>query len=218
VVQTLLDRGADPEAGDEEGDTALHTAAANDEEAVLSILIDAGAALEARNEAGETALHWAAATGSRLAAQLLLEHEADIAARDAEGRTPLHAGAHDPDMAALLLEWGADVDAKSDAGLTPVDEALASEQPEAVRFLLSRGADWSLHAAVLLDDIGKLGELLDRGFDANAADGSGNTALHYAAGVCWSLAAQTQTPSEPTAIRRSTAPSSGSKTRSPVCS
>jgi ankyrin repeat protein len=55
-VHELLASGADPNAADVEGWTALHWACGQAE--VATVLLDAGASVDARDRHGKTTLHW----------------------------------------------------------------------------------------------------------------------------------------------------------------
>ena len=71
------------------GDSALHTAAANGNVAVAKVLLSHSAKLETTDRFGATPLH-RAATGNHLGmVKLLLESGASKKAEDLEGRTPL---------------------------------------------------------------------------------------------------------------------------------
>jgi hypothetical protein len=101
MVKLLLSRGADPDAADGRGHTALMSAAYEGDLPLVRALLAAGASARSRAADGSTALHVAAMMGfavagfpadqDRLAALLraLLAAGADINARDHEGNTPL---------------------------------------------------------------------------------------------------------------------------------
>lgn len=57
AVKRLLDMGADPNAGDESGRTALHRAAAGGHNDTASYLIKRGAKLDIKDDQGSTALY-----------------------------------------------------------------------------------------------------------------------------------------------------------------
>ncbi|KAA0158500.1 hypothetical protein FNF31_05356 [Cafeteria roenbergensis] len=54
----VLDRGADLEAKNMDGDTALLLAARNGKVEAMALLLDRGADLEAKNSAGKAAMEW----------------------------------------------------------------------------------------------------------------------------------------------------------------
>lgn len=58
-LRELLAGGADPDATDQTGKTALHWAAMNGHEALAAALLDAGANVNAKDRNGRTPLHWA---------------------------------------------------------------------------------------------------------------------------------------------------------------
>jgi ankyrin repeat protein len=82
----LLNRGANIEAKNKGGNTALHLAALRDHETMARLLLGGGADIEATNRYGHTALHLAYQRHQTVA-KLLLDRGANIAAKD-EGRFP----------------------------------------------------------------------------------------------------------------------------------
>jgi ankyrin repeat protein len=150
-LRQLLDQGADPDAHDAHGNTALMLAArpANSHHAV-QFLLERGADAKATNIYGATALMAAAAGGDAQSIKLLLDHGADPNAQPnpdqngflfGGGRSPLMWAAFrgDTTIIKLLLEAGADVNAPSGLG-TPLAQAAWSDQTAAAQLLLDHGA------------------------------------------------------------------------------
>jgi ankyrin repeat protein len=86
-VEKLLARGAEVNAQDADGDTALHGAAQGGNVEIAQLLLDKGAGVNAKNKHGGTPLMWAAVYGHQDAAQLLLSRGADASLKDNDGNT-----------------------------------------------------------------------------------------------------------------------------------
>lgn len=202
VIEMLLDRDADIYAVSRnslgpglEDETALHAAARNPNQRVLSFLLERGVDINAaylghRIEgpyADQTPLHSAALRNPNPdVIMLMLDHGADIEAKDLEGRTPLHWAARNstPQALALLLDHGSDVDKRDRQGWTPLHWAIREQNHTTVGLLLRRGADPNsvsnvgstpLHSAAKYfaePHIIKL--LIDHGADIDARNGEGN--------------------------------------------
>jgi ankyrin repeat protein len=125
----------------------LHLAVArNDGDESLKIaelLIKKGANVNATTAAGETPLHL---SKSPATTNLLLSHKAklDIMCTGLIKEKPIHYFAMQGVVESLkmLLDHGADIEARSasDETTTPLDTAVYWEKPDAVKFLLARGA------------------------------------------------------------------------------
>ena len=159
ALQVLLDRGANAEAQDGKGWSALRRAALNGCGSVASMLLAYGASVEfgGKADGGTAPLLIAAANGHQEVVKLLLAHGADINRKSdlvSLCPTALMAAAlkgHDG-IVCLLLEHGANTELRGYRGQT----ALFSWNPAVVRLLLDHGAD------------------------ANARDNDGETALTLA--------------------------------------
>jgi ankyrin repeat protein len=152
-VSALLQRGADVNAPEGDGMTALHWAAKNGNLDVAERVIRAGATLEARTRVGDhTPLHVASAAGRAAVVKALLEAGADVKARTTTGATPLHfaASSGSAESVVLLLEHGAEVDPKEPVwGETPLMFAAAAGATEVIDVLLEHGADPKITATVV---------------------------------------------------------------------
>jgi ankyrin repeat protein len=153
AVRALLEKGADPNAAQADGMTALHWAAEQDDAALASLLLYAGANPEATTRlGGYTALHLAAREGNAEVMAALLDGGSDGEARTTTGVVPLHlaAASGSADAVNVLLQHGVPVDPVDDAsGRTPLMFAAGDHRLEAMKALLAGGADPSLTSAVV---------------------------------------------------------------------
>ncbi len=151
AVRRLLRGGADVNAPQGDGMTALHWAAERDDAALADMLLHAGARVDAGTRIGQyTPLHVAARAASAAVVELLLAAGGDPNARTTNsGTAPLHlaAAAGDPDVVAALAGAGADANGREGAwGQPPLVFAAANNRVAAIKALLDAGADPSLSA------------------------------------------------------------------------
>jgi cytohesin len=146
-VTRLLDIGANVNAHDQYGVTALHLAVCNNREDVATTLINRGAMVNALENNGCVPLHCAAARGFLDIAKLLIANGGNANARDKDKETPLHSAARSTptrdiarDMVTLLLANGAEINPRSKNGSTPLHEAMEFGYPETVAYLRQKGA------------------------------------------------------------------------------
>jgi len=83
IAEILLSHGADINARNNFGKTALHQASSRE---VAELLISRGLGVHVRCKSGRTPLHEATKKG---VAEFLVSQGADLKARDSDGRTPL---------------------------------------------------------------------------------------------------------------------------------
>lgn len=144
-VRSMLREGANPNATEpQRGDVALVVALRDDADKVFKVLLETpGINLEARSENGNTALMMAAYKHKRVEVDALLAKGAKV---NQSGWTALHyaASAGDIPIMKVFLERGAKVDAFAPTNITPLMFAAREGQEEAVRLLLSAGADPTL--------------------------------------------------------------------------
>ena len=146
TVRALVRSGADVNAAQGDGMTALHWAAEHGDAELAEILLVAGANPEAGTRiGGYTALHIAAREGRTAVAIALIAAGADPMTRSTNsGVTPLHlaAAAGDVEVIRAMLARGADPDVEEGAWRqTPLIFAAANNRARAIRVLLDAGAD-----------------------------------------------------------------------------
>ena len=139
----LLAQGADVDAKNNQGDTALLLAAKAGKIDTARLLVEKGANIEAKNDEGETALIAACTSGHADIAQLLVEKGAATDAPDDGGATPLmYAGlGGNTTIIDLLLARGANINAQDDKGETPLMYAASAGSVDAVKLMLQKNAN-----------------------------------------------------------------------------
>jgi ankyrin repeat protein len=191
-VLSVLKKGANIEAKDINGQTALVAATLAGHKNMVQMLLEKGANIEAKGRNGQTALVAAALEGYKDIVQMLLEKGAKIEAKDIDGLTALIAATLPgrKDIVQSLLEKGANIEAKDNAGLTALITATLRGHKDIVKTLLEKGADinakdddgkTALIAATLErhEDIVQI--LLEKGADIEAKGKNGETVLFAAA-------------------------------------
>jgi ankyrin repeat protein len=197
-VQTLLEKGADPNERNSFEATALLYAASDSPKVRLLLK---GADVNAHSKRGRTPLMIAASCdGCSAIVKLLLSKGADPKAKDAASMTALDlaAQAGDAESVRLLLAAGADANAPSSAGLTPLMYAEMSCNLDIVKQLLANHASVNarntnggqvkfgpiqlidltpLHIAAPYCNAEMARTLVDAGADPNALDVRGMTPL-----------------------------------------
>ncbi len=203
TLRLVLNSGADPNATNPAGATALLWSAGDPPRA--SLLLARGADANVRSALGRTPLLAAASRdgAGEIVEKLLLRH-ADLEAKDVlKGQpgiwsgngqsTPLidAARARDGEALDLLLAMGADIHAVDANGGNALSEAVACSNIENVALLLEHGADFNIRItsqqytplmiAAMRNDVEIAEMLIDAGADINAKDAQGSSVLMWAA-------------------------------------
>ena len=168
IVDLLLAKGAETDAGAFQMGTPLQYACREGHEEIVELLIAHGADVNTRNDNGETSLDIALKNDRRDITDVLVAHGAEIAtiyiavqigdldrvkaflqqdtainATDDKGHTALHMAAmsESREIAEYLIEKGADVEAKNNNGYTPFYEAIWNSDANMVGLLVTNGVD-----------------------------------------------------------------------------
>jgi len=192
ACRTLLAEGADVNAPQGDGSTALHWAAHRADAELTRMLIEAGAEIGMTTRVGELSpLFMAAKNGSAEIVSLLLDAGASPTATNSNGTTPLMLGAASGsiDTVDVLLERGAEVDAADSTNeQTALMFASALGRVEVVRRLAKTGA--KLDAVTRVTEVITLGQRvaaqkIERDVSLEGSRNptvmGGMTALHFAA-------------------------------------
>jgi len=166
LVRFLVEHGAEVNAADSRGQTALLVASECADANAVETLLSHGADANATDKEGRTALHHAAERRDAVMVKTLLSRGADADRKSRDGRTPtsiatgnggeeivklltnrngrvtIHAAAGMGDLAALerLVKEGIDVNRLDVQGQTALHAAANAGQLEAVRWLVEHGA------------------------------------------------------------------------------
>ncbi|KAH8676362.1 ankyrin repeat domain-containing protein [Xylariales sp. PMI_506] len=141
LVKLLLQRGADANQTNNNGQTALHFVASKNQLDIAHMLFDnkPPASARVRDKRGQYALHRAAAVGSVPIINLLLKNKSPLDATDSSGYTALHHAIAEGHGAAAvaLLKAGAETNKRDSDGCVAIDLAPDKE----VRKYIEREAE-----------------------------------------------------------------------------
>ena len=153
TVRSLLATGANVDAAQGDGLTALHWAARNGDIETATVLLDAGADFAAVTRIGShTPLHVASKVGSGVVVETLLAAGADPNAMTTTGVTSLHLSAASGDIKAVraLLAYQVNINVRESGwGQTPLMFASASNRVAVIEALLEAGADTQMTGKVV---------------------------------------------------------------------
>jgi ankyrin repeat protein len=127
MVRLLIAKGADIDAGNDAGCTALHLAASSTNHALVELLIQLGANVKAVGHDGSSVLH--------LAIEVMPLETMNFLAMQR-----LSSGNVKSSIVYTLLETGADINAEREDGRTALHLAAAGNEENVVQILLSTGA------------------------------------------------------------------------------
>ncbi len=141
-IVSLLQRGADPNARDSRGWTALHYAARSGEPSAIRLLLSEGSNINARSREQETPLLIAVREADSRVVALLLQGGADVSYADLQLKRPVHWAGLNSDLSVLqlLLRSGADPNAQGPNAQTPMHFAAELGSVAHLETLLDAGA------------------------------------------------------------------------------
>lgn len=200
-IKTLLERGADVNAQDPGGWSALSLAVWNGDLDIMQLLVENGADVDLAGFDQQTPLHCASRHGDDLALQFLIANGASIDTK-AFGWTSSLLAAREGHLRTLqhLIDKGADPTRRDYHGRTILHWAAKHGSKITVQMLVDKGADinavdrwgrtvlmWAIeHAEGFVFEYDRdmlIHLILDMGVDTSAKAQHGITALHMAAFV-----------------------------------
>ncbi|VDP77989.1 unnamed protein product [Echinostoma caproni] len=153
---------------DEDGNSAIHLAAAKGHQKVIDLLLKCGAAVDSRNSMRWAPLDCAAANGHRACAQFLLENDSPT--------TPLHLACKHGHtcLVELLLDWGADPGVR-----LVLNENTPGCGPNALDSAIDHGQKYVMHVCSLYMYLAEY--VLDRCLTQSSSreDDYGSGIVHY---------------------------------------
>ncbi len=147
AARALVQKGADVNATQIDGATALHWAVYREDPAAVDLLLGAGARVDVANRVGFTPLAMAALYGNPEVVDRLLKAGADATSLGPNGETMVMFAARNgrPEVIRLLAEAGVNVNAREPLrGTTALMWAVEQRNAAAVEALLAAGADPSM--------------------------------------------------------------------------
>ena len=150
AIKTLLEKGANVNAAQGDGATAVHWAVYRGDIEMLRMLTAAKADVKIANRNGSTPMWLAATSGDPSIIRVLLDAGANANETLPLGRTPLMLASKTGAVEAMkvLIDRGANLNARdTERGTTPLMWAADQGHAAAVRLLIERGADFKAQSS-----------------------------------------------------------------------
>jgi ankyrin repeat protein len=191
MMELLLQKGANPNAKNRDGETALMWAMQDIEK--VKILLKHRADVNLSSASGNTALLVGCVGADKYAVvKLLAGNGADLLQKNARKETALMRAALFGDTAtlSLLATAGNEIDGMDSTGLTPLLNAIFNVNRPATIWLLNHGADadkvaayglTAITAVVTYNDVPLVTAVLQKTKNINTVDAFGISALMWAA-------------------------------------
>lgn len=189
-VRALLDGGAEIEAREKRGATALITAAEHGHSQIIQLLLDKGANVNATSNSGWTALSAASKRDETIdIVQMLLDKNADINVMGSGDPLRVAAARGSVAVLQLLIDRGANIESRDNYGDTALHWAARSGRERSVKLLIENGAaieatnsdgDTALILAIINGHGNLVKLLLDKEANVEAIAKCGKTPLSHA--------------------------------------
>jgi ankyrin repeat protein len=187
-VSRLIANGANVDAEDNNGVSALLGAAHFGYKEIVELLIAKGANIDASTKDGITPLYEAARMGNSNVADVLISHGANLNAKSKSGYSPLFIAilSGKKDISEALISKGADVNSRDNKGNTPLHAAAYKGYKDIAELLVAKGADVNarggdeitpLYQASMSGNVDMANFLIAHGANINAKSKSGYTPL-----------------------------------------
>ncbi|WP_296706716.1 ankyrin repeat domain-containing protein [Treponema sp. UBA7570] len=148
AVSALIQKGANVNAVNANGESALFAAVKADSSSTINILVENGIITDTRSNLtrdhlGNTPLHYAVKWNSLQAAQSVISLGFDVNSQNLSGKTALSdcCRSDKRQMAVLLIQNGANVNSTDVTGRSVLVDAIQSGNEEMVNLLLEKGAN-----------------------------------------------------------------------------
>ncbi|XP_043944581.1 death-associated protein kinase 1-like [Protopterus annectens] len=138
AVRYLLEKGADPDVQNSEGDTPLHLAASKRYECISRLLLEYKANVELKNKNGNTSLHLAAKSRCLPVCKMLFEKQASLDTKNKMEETPFFSAMRgcksstrnmSMDFAEWFVEHSGDLLHRNSDGLSLLDVVRENSVP-----------------------------------------------------------------------------------------
>jgi len=141
LMEAFIDHGADINAQNFVGETALFVACSRGFTEKVELLLENGARTQISNLDGASPLHVACAGGHSDVVSLLIQYGAFLNVGDDEEDTPVHWAVREghEEIIKLLISSGAEINCANGDSETPLGLAIALESQEIVACLLGLG-------------------------------------------------------------------------------
>ncbi len=191
ALSGLIQKGANVNAVNANGESALFSAVKADSPSTIDILVENGIITDTRSNLtrdhlGNTPLHYAVKWNSLQAAQKIISLGFDVNSMNLSGKTALSdcCRSNKRDMAILLISYGANVNATDVTGRTVLIDAIQSGSEQMIALLLANGANPQIqemngrnayHEAALSANINVINQIRKAGGNPLARDSYGDS-------------------------------------------